>query len=138
MPLQILPINTTLGPLLLIFVAALLISAVLVPVVQRLARRFDVLDAPSARKIHANPVPLLGGAAIYLAVMLALVLLGYLNYVQQTASILIGATLMTGLGVWDDKWGLRPIAKLIGQVGAASLLYFTGVQIQLQHKDLKK
>lgn len=136
MLLQTLPINTTLGPLLLIFLAALLISVMLVPMIQRFARRFNFLDAPSARKIHANPVPLLGGAAIYLAVILALVLSGYIDYVQQTASILIGATLMSGLGVWDDKVGLRPIAKLIGQVGAASLLYFTGVQIQFLHNDI--
>src|SRR5436305_927926 len=95
--------NISIGPLLLIFLGAVVFSAVSVPVVQRLARRFDVLDAPSARKIHANPVPLLGGAAIYVAVILALVVFGYLGYVQQTASILIGATLVTMLGVWDDK-----------------------------------
>ncbi len=135
MTLQTLPIepNASLGPLLLIFLAAIVFSAVAVPVVQRLARRFDVLDAPSARKIHANPVPLLGGAAIYLAVILALLVSGHLDYVQQAASILIGGTVMSMLGVWDDKWGLRPVAKLAGQVGAASLLYFTGVQIQFLH-----
>jgi UDP-GlcNAc:undecaprenyl-phosphate GlcNAc-1-phosphate transferase len=138
MLLQILPPqpNISLGPLLLIFLAALVFSAVAVPVVQRLARRFDVLDAPSARKIHANPVPLLGGAAIYMAVILALLISGEVGYVLQTASILVGATFMSMLGVWDDKWGLRPIAKLAAQVGAASLLYFTGVQIQFLHNDV--
>ncbi|MEO8287735.1 MAG: MraY family glycosyltransferase [Chloroflexota bacterium] len=121
------------GPLLLIFLTALVFSVVATPVVKRLARRYDVLDAPSARKIHANPVPLLGGAAIYLAVILSLVLVGHLEYVQQMASILIGATLMSMLGVWDDKWGLRPLVKLIGQVGAASLLYFTNVRVEFLH-----
>lgn len=138
MALQIIPNqpNTSLGPLLLIFLAALALSAAAVPIVQRLARRFDVLDAPSARKIHANPVPLLGGAAIYMAVILALALGGAVDYIVQTASILIGATFMTMLGVWDDKWGLRPLAKLVGQVGAASLLYFTGVQILFLHNEV--
>ena len=138
MILQTLPIqpNLSLGPLLLIFLAALVFSVAFVPVVQKVARRFGVLDAPSTRKIHANPVPLLGGAAIYLAVILALVAFGSVGYVQQSASILIGATLMSMLGVWDDKWGLRPIIKLVGQVIAASLLYFTGVQIQFLHNDV--
>ena len=137
MILQTLPLqpNLSLGPLLLIFLAALVFSVAFVPVVQKVARRFGVLDAPSSRKIHANPVPLLGGAAIYLAVILALVAFGSVGYVQQSASILIGATLMSMLGVWDDKWGLRPIIKLVGQVIAASLLYFTGVQIQFLHND---
>src|SRR6266566_7670991 len=98
-------IQTTLpiGSLLLIFLAALAFSVLAVPLVQRVARRYNVLDAPSARKIHASPVPLLGGAAIYLAVILSLLLLGHLEYVQQMASILIGATMMSVLGIWDDK-----------------------------------
>jgi UDP-GlcNAc:undecaprenyl-phosphate GlcNAc-1-phosphate transferase len=124
------------GSLMLIFLAALVFSVLAVPVVRRIAHRYDVLDAPSARKIHASPVPLLGGLAIYVAVIVSLILLGQLEYVQQMASILIGATMMSMLGVWDDKWGLRPIAKLIGQVGAASLLYFTGVSVQFLHNDL--
>jgi UDP-GlcNAc:undecaprenyl-phosphate GlcNAc-1-phosphate transferase len=124
------------GSLLLIFLAALVFSVLAVPVVQRVARRYDVLDAPSARKIHASPVPLLGGLAIYIAVIVGLILFGHLEYVQQMASILIGATMMSVLGIWDDKWGLRPIAKLIGQIGAASLLYFTGVSVQFLHNDI--
>ena len=129
------PASLPIGSLLLIFLAALVFSVLAVPLVKRVARRYNVLDAPSARKIHASPVPLLGGAAIYLAVIFSLLLLGHLEYVQQTASILIGATMMSVLGVWDDKWGLRPLAKLIGQVGAASLLYFTGVSVAFLHTD---
>jgi UDP-GlcNAc:undecaprenyl-phosphate GlcNAc-1-phosphate transferase len=130
------PPTLHIGSLLLVFLAALVFSVLAVPIVQRVARRYNVLDAPSGRKIHASPVPLLGGAAIYLAVILSLLLLGHLEYVQQLASILIGATLMSVLGVWDDKWALRPIAKLAGQVGAASLLYFTGVSVAFLHNDL--
>ena len=48
--------------------------------------------------------------------------------------ILVGATLMSMLGVWDDKWGIRPIVKLLGQVVAASLLYF-GVSVQFLRND---
>jgi len=129
------PASLPIGSLLLIFLAALVFSVLAVPLVRRVAHRYNVLDAPSARKIHANPVPLLGGAAIYLAVILSLLLLGHLEYVQQTASILIGATMMSVLGVWDDKWGLRPLAKLVGQIGAASLLYFTGVRVSFLHND---
>jgi UDP-GlcNAc:undecaprenyl-phosphate GlcNAc-1-phosphate transferase len=68
--------------------------------------------------------------------MVSLMFFGYLEYVQQTASILIGATLMSMLGVWDDKWGLRPLAKLLGQVVAASLLYFSGVSVEFLYNDV--
>lgn len=109
---------------------ALAVVVVVTPMVQRLAHRYDVLDAPSARKIHANPVPLLGGAAIYFAVMLGLIFFGHLEFVIQSASILVGATFMSTLGIWDDKWGMRPIVKLFGQILAASLLFFTNVRIE--------
>jgi len=127
--------SSEIGALLLIFASALVVAVIATPLVQRVARRYGVLDAPSARKIHASPVPLLGGASIYLAVILSLVLLGHLEYVQQTASILIGATFMSMLGLWDDKWGMRPLVKLLGQIAAASLLYFSGVSVQFLHND---
>jgi UDP-GlcNAc:undecaprenyl-phosphate GlcNAc-1-phosphate transferase len=129
------PTSLPIGQLLLIFLAALVFSVLSVPVVRRVARRYNVMDAPSARKVHASPVPLLGGAAIYLGVILSLVLIGHLEYVQQMASILIGATMMSVLGMWDDKWPLGPLAKVVGQVGAASLLYFTGVSVAFLHND---
>jgi UDP-GlcNAc:undecaprenyl-phosphate/decaprenyl-phosphate GlcNAc-1-phosphate transferase len=125
--------TTDIGPFLLIFLLALLFTVVATPVVRALARRYSVVDAPSSRKIHASPVPLLGGAAIYLAVIVSLALFGHIEYVQQTASILAGATLMSMMGVWDDKWGLRPLAKLVGQVAAASILYFSGIHVEFLH-----
>src|SRR3954467_14995767 len=100
--------DNDIGPLLLIFMTALLAVVLATPVVRRVANRYSVLDAPSARKIHANPVPLLGGAAIYMAVLVGLLLTGDAGYLTQTASILVGATLMVLVGIWDDKYGMRP------------------------------
>ncbi|HYO49165.1 MAG TPA: MraY family glycosyltransferase [Chloroflexia bacterium] len=130
------PGTLNMGALLLIAMGALVFAVLATPVVKRLAHKYDVLDAPSVRKIHASPVPLLGGVAIYIAVLLSLLLLGHLEYVQQTASILLGATFMSALGVWDDKWGMRPIVKLMGQILAASVLFFTGVQVAFLRIDI--
>ncbi len=126
--------DTDIGPFLLIFLTALLAVVLATPMMRRVAHRYSVVDAPSARKIHASPVPLLGGAAIYVAVIVALLLFGlHVDYVAQVASILIGATLMSMFGVWDDKWGMRPIIKLFGQILAASILVFSGVQVGFLH-----
>ncbi len=54
-------------PYLLIAFSALLLAIGSTPVMRRLALRYAVVDAPSGRKIHAAPVPLLGGAAIYIS-----------------------------------------------------------------------
>ena len=125
----------TIGPLLIIFMGALVLSVLATPMAKRVAKRYSVMDAPSSRKIHANPVPLLGGAAIYLGVIGSLLLFGHLQYVQQTATILTGATLMSMLGAWDDKWGMSPPVKLLGQVAAASLLFFTEVRVEFLRND---
>lgn len=114
----------------LIFVAALLTAIVGTPVVRRVALRTGAMDQPSARKIHANPMPRLGGVAIYSAFILALVLLGDYNYVSQVVGILAGATMVSFLGIWDDRRSLRPMIKLGGQVLAAGVLIATGVQVQ--------
>jgi UDP-GlcNAc:undecaprenyl-phosphate GlcNAc-1-phosphate transferase len=61
---------------LLIGITALLFAIIATPIARRIALRIGVVDAPSQRKIHSAPVPLLGGAAIYLACVGALILFG--------------------------------------------------------------
>ena len=113
----------------LIFASALAIAVGGTPLVRRVALRLGVTDQPSARKSHVNPIPLLGGVAIYGAFIAALLLFGNQFRLQELLSILVGASLMSFLGLWDDRRGLSPLLKLIGQCLAASLLVLTGVHI---------
>lgn len=115
----------------LIFVAALTLALGVTPLARRLAFRTDMVDRPSQRKTHTNPTPLLGGLAIYAAVILTLILLGDRFYVHQVIGIFIGATFISFLGLWDDRVALRAILKLIGQLLPAIALIITGVQISL-------
>jgi len=114
---------------LLVFASALAFAIGATPLARKLAPRLGMMDQPAERKIHTRPMPLLGGAAIYLAFILAVLLFEDHFYIPQLVSILVGASLVSFLGIWDDRWGLRPLAKLFGQVGAALLLYFTGVKV---------
>ena len=102
--------------ILLIFAGALVFAIGVTPIARWLAPRVGVIDYPSARKIHTRPIPRLGGAAIFLAFMLALVLFENRYNFQQFASILIGASFVSFMGIWDDRWGLRPLLKLVGQI----------------------
>lgn len=116
---------------LLIFATALLMAAGSTPMARRVALRYGVIDQPNARKLHVNPIPLLGGLAIYIAVIGALLLYGMRAEVMQLAAILIGATWVSFFGLWDDHRGLGPIPKLLGQVGAALILIIGGVMVRL-------
>lgn len=120
----------------LIFVSALLFSVLGTPMAKRVALRLHVVDIPQARKIHLNPVPLLGGVAIYLALLLALIIFGQVFYVSQLLSIVLGGSLIAVAGAWDDKWGLPPIFKIAGQVAAAGVVILSGIRIGFLHNDV--
>ncbi len=113
----------------LIFASALALAVGGTPLVRRMALRLGVVDQPSDRKIHTNPIPLLGGTAIYGAFIAALLLFGNRFGLNELVSILVGASLMSFLGLWDDRRSLSPFLKLAGQVLAASILVISGVQI---------
>lgn len=114
---------------LLILASALVLAIGATPVARRVALRLGIIDQPNARKIHVNPIPLLGGVAIYGAFIAALLIFGGRYRLDELISILVGASLVSFLGVWDDRRGLSPLLKLIGQILAASLLVVTGVRI---------
>ncbi len=113
----------------LIFAGALVLVAGATPLMRRLAPRLGLVDQPDTRKVHLNPTPLMGGVALYAGIILALLIFQERYRVDQAASILIGASWMSFLGVLDDRWGLRPMIKLAGQVIAAVFLVLTGVQV---------
>jgi UDP-GlcNAc:undecaprenyl-phosphate/decaprenyl-phosphate GlcNAc-1-phosphate transferase len=113
----------------LIFAGALVMAVGATPVVRHLALRLGVIDQPNARKIHVNPVPLLGGVAMYGAFVVAVILFGNRFRLNELLSILIGASLMSFLGMWDDRRSLSPFLKLAGQFCAASILVVTGVRV---------
>ncbi len=119
-----------------IFFITLLLSAALTWVVMKLAARFGITDKPdSERKIHARPVPLLGGLAIFAAffVMLYFVradlLVGNLEPRHWLAFFYGAVWLMLG-GAFDDKYKLPPREQILWPVLAISTVVFGGVEIE--------
>jgi UDP-GlcNAc:undecaprenyl-phosphate GlcNAc-1-phosphate transferase len=113
----------------LIFASALVLAIGATPLARRVALRLGIIDRPDARKIHLDPIPLLGGVAIYAAFIAALLLFGNRFRINELVGILVGATLVSFLGVWDDRRGLSPLLKLASQFLAASILVISGVRI---------
>jgi UDP-GlcNAc:undecaprenyl-phosphate GlcNAc-1-phosphate transferase len=115
--------------LILIFASALLLAIGATPGARWVALKFGIVDQPAARKVHTTPIPRFGGIAMYGAVVIALLVFRERFRVNQLVSILLGATWVSFLGIWDDRWGLRPILKFVGQIVAAVILIITGVQV---------
>ena len=116
---------------LLMAASALIIAIGGTPLVRYAALQLGILDQPSARKIHSAPVPLMGGAAIYVAFIAALALWGERSYVNEVVGIFVGATLVSLVGALDDSRGVGSYVKLLVQVVAACILIFSGVQVRL-------
>jgi len=113
----------------LVFLSALLLAVGGTPLAKRLALRLGIIDQPSARKVHKSPTPLLGGVAIYIAAIIALVVYDFF-YIRELVGILVGASLVSFMGIWDDRRSIRPVVKLLGQIAAAGILVASGVQVQ--------
>lgn len=118
-------------PYLLMAASALVLAIGSTPVMRQVALRLGVIDNPAARKIHSNPVPLLGGAAMFIAFLVALIFFGDRRYINEVIGIFVGASLMSLMGVVDDKWGLGSYIKLVGQLLAAAILIYSGVSVRL-------
>ena len=121
------------SPFLLMAASALVIAVGGTPLVRYAALKLGILDNPSARKIHSAPVPLMGGAAIYVAFIAALALWGERSYINEVVGIFVGATLVSIVGALDDSRGMGSYLKLLFQVAAAFILILSGVQVRLFH-----
>lgn len=112
-----------------IFLFSFSISTILTPVVRVIALKLNIMDAPGGRKIHENSTPLLGGAAIIIAFVSALVSNMILD--QESIVLLIGALLVAVMSLIDDWKGLPARFKLAGQIIAVFLLIHFGVILDL-------
>lgn len=117
-----------------VFFIALTITALSMPWVQRLAIRLGFVDTPNHRKLHTEPIPLLGGVAIIGGAVVALLLIArvfYGRFPESVVGVLVSAGVVALVGLVDDRLGLPAWAKLLGQfVGFVILVYF-GIYVQL-------
>ncbi|MBA2384080.1 MAG: undecaprenyl/decaprenyl-phosphate alpha-N-acetylglucosaminyl 1-phosphate transferase [Actinobacteria bacterium] len=109
------------------FALALLIVVLLTPAVGGMARLLGAVDQPGRRRLNVNPIPRLGGLAIFFGVFVPA--LAFLELGRETRGVLLGAAVATVVGAIDDFRVLKPGRKLAGQVIAASIPPFFGVWI---------
>ena len=97
-----------------ILIFSFLASFFMTPICRWLALRLKVLDTPDWRKIHKQPTPLLGGMGVYVAFTSSLLL----NWVFLPGMkvLLLGATLIFIMGLWDDIRPLPALLKLTFQI----------------------
>lgn len=104
------------------FFTALVVSMVIIPLMIRLAPRVGMLDYPDQRKVHAEPIPRVGGVGIVLGALIPILMWSPLGDFMR--AYLFGSVVLLVFGVWDDSRDLNPYLKFIGQIIAASAVVF--------------
>jgi UDP-GlcNAc:undecaprenyl-phosphate/decaprenyl-phosphate GlcNAc-1-phosphate transferase len=108
-------------------ISAFVIVILLTPAVGGMARLLGVVDRPEARRLNRNPIPRLGGIAIFFGIFVPA--LAFLELGRETRGVLLGAAVATVVGAIDDFRVLEPGRKLAGQFVAAAIPPFFGVWI---------
>jgi len=131
-----------------------IISFTVTPFARRLAIKTNALDVPDdERRMHTEPMPLLGGLAIFIATTIVILLvklvflplvLNYLeantiNYnrdeivmgMQKLNAVLVGGVLIFIVGLLDDYNSMKPWVKFLCQISCAGVVYLMGIRVDL-------
>ncbi|MCD6436333.1 MAG: undecaprenyl/decaprenyl-phosphate alpha-N-acetylglucosaminyl 1-phosphate transferase [Clostridiales bacterium] len=112
------------------FIVAGISSAILTPLVIALAYKIGAVDVPEDdRRVHTEPIPRIGGLAIFFAVLISISIFSDLSS-QKMFGLIFGSFLIVAGGMVDDVKGLSAKAKLFIQIIAASILYYYGFRIE--------
>ncbi|MFW6134359.1 MAG: glycosyltransferase family 4 protein [Elusimicrobiota bacterium] len=127
----------------LAFITSVFLSLLFTPIVGSLAIRFDAIDRPSGRKIHRKSIPLWGGVAVFVGIFGTILVLKQANpefnkllsqnsysLTRTIEGILVGAIVVTILGMVDDMKSVAAPTKLLGQIIAAMIVMQYGIRIK--------
>jgi len=103
-----------------------------VPFIRRLAMKTGFVDKPNGRKIHTQPIPLLGGLAIYCGFLITAGVLGRAG--STFWGIAMGGLVIFAIGVLDDFYktrgkDFRAWPKFVMQLVAALILVLYQIRI---------
>ena len=111
------------------FLVAVAVSFATTPLVKRMAYKVGAIDVPKDdRRMHKTPIPRLGGLAIYIAFLFAVLIFADID--TQFRGILLGSVMIVVLGVMDDIMALKALPKFLVQIAAAGVAVYHGCVIQ--------
>lgn len=121
---------------LLVMLTAAAVTFLTTPLVRRAALRLGAITPVRDRDVHVVPIPRLGGLAMFIGLAVALLIGSHVPFLEAAfeesgmiLGVVVGAGLICLLGAADDIWDLDWMTKLVGQVLAAGIMAWFGVQL---------
>src|SRR5437016_6422383 len=102
---------------------AFAVTVVLTLTLRPLAVRLRITDKPGGRKQHIGEIPLVGGIAMFIGILVAT-----MSAVQPMGrwTLLVPAALLVIVGVIDDRYNVGVSARLTAQICAALIMMIGG------------
>jgi UDP-GlcNAc:undecaprenyl-phosphate GlcNAc-1-phosphate transferase len=120
----------------LILLVTAAVTYLLTPLVRKTAIRIGAVPAARDRDVHVDPIPRMGGLAMYFGVAAGLLAATEIGPFRSAISgtglvngLLLAGALIVVIGIIDDRWGMSAIAKSAGQVAAAGVLVASGARL---------
>jgi UDP-GlcNAc:undecaprenyl-phosphate GlcNAc-1-phosphate transferase len=110
------------------FMAAAVVTFVVLRLLQPVARQFGLLDRPEGRKDHAAPTPSTGGLAMLLGIFLTFALLN--QWTLPSVCFVAAAALLVFIGILDDLHDLRWWVRVIAQCASVSVMIYGGLRVE--------
>ncbi len=124
---------------LVVFLVAAAVTYLLTVVAREIALRTGAVAAVRDRDVHAEPIPYLGGLAMLGGLVAAYLVARELPFLSTSSNsftftdaraVIVAGALICGVGVLDDIFDLDALTKFGGQVLAAGLLIYSGIQFR--------
>ncbi|NOX09299.1 MAG: undecaprenyl/decaprenyl-phosphate alpha-N-acetylglucosaminyl 1-phosphate transferase [Gammaproteobacteria bacterium] len=106
------------------FLSSLIVTMVLIPPLMKMAERMNIIDIPDERKVHAIAIPRIGGVAMVVGVITAMLV--WMPMTGQIYALLAGVIVLAIFGMWDDCTDLDYRIKFIGQFLAILIVVYLG------------
>ncbi len=111
--------------LLLQCLCAAVVAYILTFVCRKTAPVLGLMDIPKdGRRMHSEPIPRMGGIAIYLSFV---IIMGAFGDFLKVLPFAVGGLVLVVIGVLDDKHGVKPWVKILGQIISGAVLCVFGI-----------
>lgn len=112
--------------------ATMIISAILVPFIRKLAIKIGAVDKPNARRINKKPMPTMGGLGIFIAFSFSNFFLLRSQFpTKQLLALFLAELIIVITGVIDDIYEINPYQKLLGIILASLVVYYlAGIRLR--------
>ncbi len=122
------------------FIIAFSLAAIITPLIKRLAAKLKIYDIPEApRKMHSQPVPFLGGLAVYASFLISIVIyliFGHPDFniipLKFFLAIIFGGLVLIIGGVLDDKFNLPPKILWLFPAIASLIIVWSGIGVGIK------